>query len=97
MNQENIRTECKNLWQKHFKNVMRKCQYDSNFAETIKNKEEIAEKEAVEHFQPWLQILDESIQWLANLTGILDRLLDKNSSSELRTACALVGASAHMQ
>ena len=93
MGQETIKTECKRLWQNHFKNVRRKCQYDSDFANIIKKCEKIAESEAIEHFQPWLQILDESIQWLANLTGILDRILDKNSSPELKTAWALVGAS----
>ena len=94
MDQETIKTECEELWQKHFKKVKRECQYDSKFADTIDKYEEDAEVEATEHLQPWLHILNDSIQWLANLTGILDRLLaEKTPSEPLRTAWALVGAS----
>lgn len=94
MDKEDIKIECNGLWQKHFKNVMRKCQYDPNFTNIIDSFEKNAEIEATDHLQPWLQILNDSIQWLANLTGILDRSLDENNSSEpLRTAWALVGAS----
>jgi len=94
MDPKEIRREAKQLWKVYFRDVMRKCQYEKNFGKLLRQQEAQAEKEAIVHLQPWLQILEESIQWLANLAGILDRLVDENcKSNSLRMAMVLVGAS----
>ena len=94
MDPKEIKREANQLWEGYFHDVMRKCQYEKNFGKFIRQQEARAEKEAIAYLQPWLQILEESIQWLANLAGILDRLVDENcTSNSLRIAMVLVGAS----
>lgn len=95
MKTKEIKKEAKQLWETYFTKVMRDCQYDDKFEKLIRQQEKQSEKETIAHLQPWLQILEESIQWLANLSAVLDGLIrkKKSKSKSLLTAWALVGAS----
>ena len=89
-----IREEALAQWTSGFANALRPIQYDSNFAKLIAERERESEQIVGKHLQPWLQILEDSIQWLANLTGILDRLnTDEKLENAERSIWALVGAS----
>lgn len=89
-----IRAFAKNEWLAAFDKVGRPSQYNENFVGLITSRESVAGGEVAEHLQPWLHILEDSIQWLANLAGILDRM---NSERKLDAAqmsiWALLGAS----
>lgn len=94
MNTERIKKEAKDLYQGYFESVNRECQYDDHFDQLIIQHEKQATREIIGHLQPWVQILEESIQWLSNLTAILDRLVsDEAVSNAHRAAWALIGAS----
>lgn len=90
----NIRAEALTEWTLGFADACRPSQYDASFAKFLSQREKETTEIATTHLQPWLHILEDSIQWLANLTGILDRL---NTAGMLgnaeRSVWALVGAS----
>lgn len=94
MSPDEIKEEAAREWRLAFDDAMRPCQYDTNFADFISKREAQAEHEVTQSLQPWLHILEDGIQWLANLASILDEL---NSAERLsnadRSTWALVGAS----
>lgn len=89
-----IQSEAANEWALGFADARRSSQYDPAFTELLAQKELECEQIASNHLQPWLHILEDSIQWLANLAAILDRA---NESGVLgnadRAIWAMVGAS----
>ncbi len=89
-----IRAEALTEWTLGFAGVCRSTQYDASFAKFLTQREREAEEIATKHLQPWLHMLEDSIQWLANLAGILDRLntVGRLGNAE-RSVWALVGAS----
>ncbi|MCK9383406.1 MAG: hypothetical protein M0Q15_02030 [Nevskia sp.] len=90
----NIRDESLSEWKQAFANVYRQSQYDENFCELLAKRERASEAAAAKHLQPWLHILEDSIQWLANLAAILDRLnTDGALNNAERAIWAMVGAS----
>lgn len=94
MSPSEIQTVAKKEWLFTFDKANRSSQYDENFAIFIASRENAAKQEIVEHLQPWLHILEDSIQWLANLAGILNRMnSEKNLDTAQQSIWALVGAS----
>ena len=94
MDSKEIKKEAKELYENYFASVKHDTQYDYEFEQLISQQEKQAEQEVIEFLQPWFQILEESIQWLANLIAILDRLLVYSDVSNAhRAAWSLVGAS----
>lgn len=94
MDSKEIKKEARELYETYFASVKRESQYNYDFEQLIRQQEKQAEQDVIEFLQPWFQILEESIQWLANLAAILDRLIvDSDVSNAHRTAWALVGAS----
>ena len=94
MNSKEIKKEAKELYESCFASVKRDCQYQDDFDQLIRKQEKQAEQDVIEFLQPWVQIFEESIQWLANLAAILDRLIVHSVVSNAhRTAWSLVGAS----
>jgi hypothetical protein len=89
-----IRAEAQTEWTLAFADACRPCLYDNSFVKLIVEREQESEAIAATHLQPWLHILEDSIQWLANLAAILDRL---NADSALdnagRAIWAMTGAS----
>lgn len=91
---ESIDSEVNSLWGSYFADAMRPNQYDSKFVSLIEDAEAASESVVLESLQPWWRIFEDSIQWLANLWGILDRLVKEGEGSPLlRSTWALVGAS----
>jgi hypothetical protein len=89
-----IREEALVHWTFGFADALRPSQYDADFAKLLSKRESEAEAIVTKHLQPWLHILEDSIQWLANLTGILDRLnTHRKLGNAERSILALVGAS----
>ncbi len=89
-----IRAEAKKEWLSGFALTGRVNQYDEDFANFISSREDEIEREATEHLQPWLHILEDSIQWLANIAGILDMMNSEGKCDDSqRSIWALVGAS----
>lgn len=89
-----IRAESLTEWMLGFADACRQSQYDTRFVELLAKREREAETTAVRHLQPWLHILEDSIQWLANLAAILDRLNTGGAlSSAERSIWAMTGAS----
>lgn len=89
-----IRAESLAEWTQGFSETYRESQYDADFSDFLNKRERASEAVATKHLQPWLHILEDSIQWLANLAGILDRLNDKEALSAAEQAIwVLVGAS----
>jgi len=85
--------EINELWDNFTKKAQINSPYDREFNETILEFEKKAEKVALEKLSPWLQILEEGIQWLANLSATLDvALKESNGGSSLRVPWALAGA-----
>lgn len=81
-------------WMQGFADACRPSQYDTSFVALLANRERECEAIAAKHLQPWLHILEDSIQWLANLAAILDRLnTDGALNNAERTIWAMVGAS----
>jgi hypothetical protein len=94
MNSKEIKKEAKELYESYFASINRDCQYQDNFDQLIRQEEKQAEQDVIKFLQPWVQILEESIQWLANLAAILDRLIaDGVVSNAHRTTWSLIGAS----
>lgn len=88
-----IRAEAQNQWALAFADACRPNLYRNDFVKTIANREREAEAIVATNLQPWLHIFEDSIQWLAGLTTILDRLNDNNLlDSAGRTIWALVGS-----
>lgn len=89
-----IRAEALSEWTRGFADAHRPIHYDADFKAFLTRREQDCEKVARRRLQPWLHILEDSIQWLANLAAILDRL---NASQRLgnaeRAIWAMVGAS----
>jgi hypothetical protein len=89
-----IRKEALAEWTQGFADACRQNQYDSNFIDLLAERERDSEAIAAKHLQPWLHILEDSIQWLANLAAILDRLnSDGSLNNAEKTIWAMVGAS----
>jgi hypothetical protein len=81
-------------WSQGFADACRQNQYDTSFIELLTKRERESEAVAAKHLQPWLHILEDSIQWLANLAAILDRLnTDGALNNAERAIWAMVGAS----
>ena len=89
-----IRAEALAEWTLGFADACRPTQYDAEFSAVLASREQECQATAHRRLQPWLHILEDSIQWLANITAILDRL---NNSQKLNNAeqaiWAVVGAS----
>jgi len=89
-----IRDESLAEWRQGFADACRQSQYDTSFVELLAERERESEAVVGKHLQPWLHILEDSIQWLANLAAILDRLnTDGVLNSAERAIWAMVGAS----
>ncbi len=89
-----IRAEAQTEWTLAFADACRPNQYDNSFVKLISEREGEAEAIAAKHLQPWLHILEDSIQWLANLAAILDRLNEDAALDNAgRTIWAMTGAS----
>lgn len=89
-----IRAESLAEWTQGFADACRESQYDADFVELLAKREQESEAVAAKHLQPWLHILEDSIQWLANLAAILDRLNTEGAlSSAEGSIWALIGAS----
>ena len=94
MTPSEIRALAKEEWLFTFDKAKRSSQYDENFVTYIESRENAAKQEVIEHLQPWLHILEDSIQWLANLAGILNRMnSEKKLDSAQQSIWALIGAS----
>jgi hypothetical protein len=61
-----IRAESLAEWMQGFADACRASQYDADFVEVLTERERRSEAIAAKHLQPWLHILEDSIQWLAN-------------------------------
>jgi len=89
-----IRNESIEQWESGFLDAHRANVYDPQFNIMLAKRERESERIATKHLQPWLHILEDSVQWLANLTAILDRM---NTAQQLgdaeRSVWAMVGAS----
>lgn len=94
MQPKEIQTETARKWREAFKSIQRPNQYNRKFQTLLRAHEREAELDAKAHLQPWLHLLEESIQWLTHLTLALDEL---NAESKLTrpelSAWALIGAS----
>lgn len=89
-----IQAESLAEWTKGFADAGRESQYDSNFGELLTKRERESESIVAKHLQPWLHILEDSIQWLANLAAILERLNTEGALDKAgRTIWVMVGAS----
>ena len=89
-----IRAESLTAWTQGFADACRQSQYDTRFVELLAKREQESEAVAAKHLQPWLHILEDSIQWLANLAAILDRLNTNGALNDAeRTIWVMVGAS----
>lgn len=89
-----IRAESLSEWESGFADACRPSQYDAGFAEFLAAREREAETVVVKHLQPWLQLLEDSIQWLANLAAILDRLNNDGALNNAERAIwVMTGAS----
>lgn len=90
----NIKSYANGEWAQAFLTAERETQYDENFFISHNNREKEIENEVSESMQPWLHILEDSIQWLANITLLLS---EKNRTGQLTTSqqsiWALIGAS----
>ncbi len=73
-----IKNEINELWDYYTKRPQIKSPYDNEFNKTILEHEKQAENDAIENLSPWLQILEEGIQWLANLNATLDVALKES-------------------
>jgi hypothetical protein len=95
MDQETYRKESTELWERYFREVRREQQYDHRFCEFLDNIRTEEENKAPSVFQPWLGLFEDSIQWLANLWGILHREFenDSNKSKLFLSTWSLVTAS----
>jgi hypothetical protein len=94
MNTKEIKKEAKDLYDGYFASINRECQYDDCFEQLIRQQEKQAKRDVIGYLEPWVQILEESIQWLSNLTAILDRLISEEAVSDAhRAAWSLIGAS----
>lgn len=90
---KSIKNEINELWDYYTKKAQITSPYDNEFTKTILEIEKKAEKDATEKLNPWLQILEEGIQCLANLNAILDiALTGSDGKSYLRVPWALTGA-----
>jgi hypothetical protein len=88
-----IKNEVIELWDHYTKQAQIKSPYDSEFNKTIFEHEKTAEKNVIKNLNPWLQILEEGIQWLANLNATLDvALREDDKDNYLRVPWALTGA-----
>jgi hypothetical protein len=90
---DSIKTEIDQLWDSYAKKAQIESPHDNEFNKTILEFEKKAEKTVVEKLNPWLQILEEGVQWLANLNSILDvALRENNGDKSLRVPWAVIGA-----
>lgn len=91
---KDIRDEAIYYWDGAFDYAKLPRQYDRDFGKRIALIESENEQECLEHLQPWMHILEDGIQWLANIAGIFDR---KNSDGSLdktkQSIWALISAS----
>jgi uncharacterized coiled-coil protein SlyX len=90
---DSIKPEIDKLWDLYAEKARIKSPHDNEFNKTITEFEKKAEKTVVKKLNPWLQILEEGVQWLANLNATLDIALKENKDDKsLRVPWALVGA-----
>jgi hypothetical protein len=86
-----IKEESEAYWTEYFQSAQRECQYGRNFQNFLDTIRSEQEKKASDHLQPWLQILEDSIQWLANIWGILSRKMEAaNNDAYLLSAWSLL-------
>ena len=84
------------LWNKYFQDAGLKTQYQDNFDEFLDNLRKEEERKACEKFQPWLSLLEDSIQWLGNIWAILHRKISDEESDVtplLRSTWSLLSSS----
>lgn len=93
MSPQDIALETADLWKSAFSEIGWENRYSQKFRAFLSSKKRTAQVEIRQNMQPWLHILEDSIQWLAALTYILD---DANEEELLddagRSILALVGA-----
>lgn len=83
---KDIREEANHYWDGAFEYANVPSQYDRDFGKRLAQIESENEEECFKHLQPWLHILEDGIQWLANIAGIFGRrnsdgALDKTQQS----------------
>lgn len=79
MDEETFRKESAELWEKYFREVNREPLYDHKFCEFLDNVRKEEEDKSSKVLQPWLRLFEDSIQWLANLWGILHREFESDA------------------
>ncbi|MGV8869932.1 MAG: hypothetical protein ACOH2S_23660 [Janthinobacterium svalbardensis] len=93
MSPQDIALEAENLWETAFSEIGWNNQHSQKFQEFLSSKRRAAQVEFRQNMQPWLHILEDSIQWLAAVTHLLD---DANEDELLddagRSILVLVGA-----
>lgn len=78
-----IRRESLELWREYFRDAHRVPVYDEEFRCFVDKFRLQAEQGSASALQPWLHILEDSIQWLANIWGILSRKINSHGNDEL--------------
>lgn len=92
-----IQKEISQLWDEEFDKLSKKSieiSWDRKFINLLNEREREVRKEAVKHLEPWISILNEGIQWLAQLHIALSlaRSGDFIKDKEILVPFALVGS-----
>jgi hypothetical protein len=92
-----IQKEISQLWDEAFEKLLKESieiPWDRKFLNLLNKRENQARKEAVKHLEPWISILNEGIQWLAQLHVALSlaRSGDFEKDKEILVPFALVGS-----
>ncbi|MBM4295112.1 MAG: hypothetical protein FJ126_09465 [Deltaproteobacteria bacterium] len=92
-----IQKEISQLWDEAFAELSEKSDeiaWDRNFLKLLNKSEKEAKKEAVKNLEPWISILNEGIQWLAQLHVALSlaRTGDFEKDKAILVPFALVGS-----
>lgn len=82
INSDSIRRESLALWSEYFRDAHRDSVYDEEFRCFIDKLRMQAEESSASALQPWLHILEDSIQWLANIWGILSRKIQSSGDND---------------
>ncbi len=91
---KDIREEANHYWNGAFEYADLPSQYDRDFRKHIAKIESENEQECFEHLQPWLHILEDGIQWLANIAGIFHRKISEGAPDKAQQSIwALISAS----
>jgi len=83
MSPEDIHKDVIKEWSLVFHEIGILSLYDENFRKTLAGIECQAEMDVTKYLQPWVQILEDEIQWLSNLASIFD---DFNHTRKLSRA-----------